>query len=49
MPTPEDVIGLYIDATSAADGDAAAALMADGGLISLNHLFPSPEEAAAAA
>jgi ketosteroid isomerase-like protein len=35
MATPEDVIRRYVDATSAADGDAAAALTADDAVIEL--------------
>jgi hypothetical protein len=35
MSTSEDVIGRYVDATSAADGDAAAALTADDAVIEL--------------
>jgi hypothetical protein len=35
MSAPEDVIGRYVGATSAADGDAAAALTADDALIEL--------------
>ena len=35
MTTPEDVIRRYVDATSAADGDAAAALTADDAVIEL--------------
>ena len=36
MPTtPEDVVRRYVDATSAADGDAAAALTADDAVIEL--------------
>jgi ketosteroid isomerase-like protein len=35
MATPEDVIRRYVDATSAADGDTAAALTADDGVIQL--------------
>jgi ketosteroid isomerase-like protein len=35
MPTPEDVIRRYVDATSAADGDTAAALTADNAVIEL--------------
>ena len=35
MATPEDVIRGYVDATSAADGDAAAALTADDAVIEL--------------
>ena len=35
MPNPEDVIQRYVDATSAADGDAAAALTADDAVIVL--------------
>jgi len=35
MPAPEDVIQRYVDATSAADGDAAAALTADDVVIEL--------------
>jgi hypothetical protein len=56
MATPEDVIRRYVDATSAADGDTAAALTADDavievrdGVITRNQVFPSPDEAAAAA
>jgi hypothetical protein len=33
MITPEDVVRRYVDATSAADGDAAAALTADDAAI----------------
>ena len=33
MATPEDVIRRYVDATSAADGDTAAALTADDAVI----------------
>ena len=35
MSTPEDVIRRYVDATSAADGDGAAALTADDAVIEL--------------
>jgi ketosteroid isomerase-like protein len=35
MTTPEDVIRRYVDATSAADGDTAAALAADDVVIEL--------------
>jgi ketosteroid isomerase-like protein len=35
MATPEDVIRRYVDATSAADGDTAAALTADDAVIEL--------------
>jgi ketosteroid isomerase-like protein len=35
MTTPEDVIRRYVDATSAADGEAAAALTADDAVIEL--------------
>jgi ketosteroid isomerase-like protein len=35
MATPEDVIRRYVEATSAADGDTAAALTADDALIEL--------------
>jgi ketosteroid isomerase-like protein len=35
MTSPEDVIQRYVDATSAADGDAAAALTADDAVIEL--------------
>jgi ketosteroid isomerase-like protein len=35
MATPEDVIRRYVDATSAADGDRAAALTADDAVIEL--------------
>ena len=35
MTTPEDVIGRYVDATSAADGAGAAALTADDAVIEL--------------
>jgi ketosteroid isomerase-like protein len=35
MATPEDVIRRYLDATSAADGDTAAALTADNAVIEL--------------
>jgi ketosteroid isomerase-like protein len=35
MTTPEDVIRRYVDATSAADGDTAAALVADDAVIEL--------------
>jgi ketosteroid isomerase-like protein len=35
MTTPEDVIRRYVDATSAADGDRAAALTADDAVIEL--------------
>jgi ketosteroid isomerase-like protein len=35
MATPEDVIRRYVDATSAADGDTAAALTADVAVIEL--------------
>src|SRR5512133_2422935 len=35
MTTPEDVIRRYVDATSAADGDGAAALTADDAVIEL--------------
>ena len=35
MTTPEDLIRRYVDATSAADGEAAAALMADDAVIEL--------------
>src|SRR4051812_35049372 len=35
MPTPEDVIRRYVEATSAADGDTAAALTADDAVIEL--------------
>ena len=35
MNAPEDVIRRYVDATSAADGDAAAALTAEGAVIEL--------------
>jgi ketosteroid isomerase-like protein len=35
MPTPEDVIRRYVDASSAADGDTAAALTADDAVIEL--------------
>jgi ketosteroid isomerase-like protein len=35
MTVPEDVIRHYVDATSAADGDAAAALTADDAVIEL--------------
>jgi ketosteroid isomerase-like protein len=35
MSNPEDVIRCYVDATSAADGDAAAALTADDAVIEL--------------
>src|SRR3954452_20886823 len=35
MATPEDVIRRYVDATSAADADAAAALTADDAVIEL--------------
>ena len=35
MTAPEDVIRAYVDATSAADGDAAAALTADDAVIEL--------------
>ena len=35
MSTSEDVIERYVDATSAADGDAAAALTADDAVIEL--------------
>ena len=35
MATSEDVIQRYVDATSAADGDGAAALMAEDGVIEL--------------
>ena len=35
MATPEAVIRRYVDATSAADGDAAAALTADDAVIEL--------------
>src|SRR3954452_15491998 len=35
MATPEDVIRRYVDATSAADGDAAAVLTADNAVIEL--------------
>lgn len=35
MTVPEDVIRRYVDATSAGDGDAAAALTADDGVIEL--------------
>lgn len=35
MTTPEDVIRRYVDATSAADGDTAATLTADDGVIEL--------------
>jgi hypothetical protein len=47
MVTPEDVIRRYVEATSAADGDTAAAVR--GGLITRNQVFPSPDEAADAA
>jgi len=35
MTVPENVIRRYVDATSAGDGDAAAALTADDGVIEL--------------
>ena len=35
MSAPEDVIRAYVEATSAADGDAAAALTADDAVIEL--------------
>jgi ketosteroid isomerase-like protein len=35
MAEPEDVIRRYVEATSAADGDSAAALTADDGVIEL--------------
>jgi ketosteroid isomerase-like protein len=35
MATPEDVIRRYVEATSAADGDTAAALTADDAVIEL--------------
>jgi ketosteroid isomerase-like protein len=35
MTTPEDLIRRYVDATSAADGEAAAALTADDAVIEL--------------
>jgi ketosteroid isomerase-like protein len=35
MATPEDVIRRYVDASSAADGDTAAALTADDAVIEL--------------
>ena len=35
MPTPEEVIRRYVGATSAADGDAAAAMTADDAVIEL--------------
>jgi ketosteroid isomerase-like protein len=35
MTTPEDLIRRYVDVTSAADGEAAAALMADDAVIEL--------------
>src|SRR4051794_41079733 len=35
MATPEDVIRRYVDASSAADGDRAAALTADDAVIEL--------------
>jgi ketosteroid isomerase-like protein len=35
MATPEEVIRRYVDATSAADGDTAAALTADNAVIEL--------------
>jgi ketosteroid isomerase-like protein len=35
MVTPEDVIRRYVESTSAADGDAAAALTADDAVIEL--------------
>jgi ketosteroid isomerase-like protein len=35
MSAPEDVIRAYVEASSAGDGDAAAALMADDGVIEL--------------
>ena len=35
MATPEEVIRRYVDATSAADGDAAATLTADDAVIEL--------------
>jgi ketosteroid isomerase-like protein len=35
MATPDDVIRRYVDATSAADGDSAAALTADDAVIEL--------------
>ena len=35
MTAPEEVIRRYVDATSAADGDTAAALTADDGVIEL--------------
>ena len=35
MTTPEDVIRRYVESTSAADGDAAAALTADDAVIEL--------------
>ncbi len=35
MSAPEDVIRRYVDATSAADGDKAAALTADDAVIEL--------------